>query len=106
MSHSQYRMVAYKTGITTGTQVTSSSAAANVAIPVDASNGNPKRIILQCASGNVHVKLLTSTSSTAATAGDLMVGTVPIVLDASGAAFVSYIQETAGSKLQISPVEQ
>lgn len=99
----QYIPVVYKAGVTTGTTVTSSSASAQVAIPADATGNNPKRIMLT-ATGNVHVKLGT-TSAVSAAAGDLMIGTLPICLDSSGASNIAYLQETAGAKLTIAPVE-
>lgn len=106
MDRKQYIPVVYRAGITTGTTVTSSSASANVAIPTDATGNNPKRLyLIASATPGVHIKLCTS-SGTSATAGDLLINATPLVLDAVGAEFVAYIQEGAAAKLNIAPVEQ
>lgn len=101
----QYVPVVYKAGITSGTTVTSSSVSANVAMPVDATGANPKRIQVVCdKTPGVHIKLVTTGAATA-TASDLMINQTNVFLDSSGAAFIAYIQETAGAKLNITPVE-
>lgn len=93
----------YKSGITTGTTVTSAAGSANVAIPNDA-GGSTARHVMLVSTGTVHVKFGIDATVTA-TANDFMVGTAPVFLDTRGAAYIAYIQEAASSKLNIAPVE-
>ncbi len=99
----QYVPVVYKAGVTVGTTVATSSVSANVAIPVDATGNNPRRIMLSSTAA-AHVRLC-STSATTATTGDLMIGVHPLCIDSSGAAYVAYIQDSATGNLNIAPVE-
>jgi hypothetical protein len=97
-------LVAYNTGLTTGTTVTSGASTANTALPTNSDGQNPNFVMLSCVSGNVHVKL--GGSGVTATANDLMIGITPVVLFTKGCGgYIAYIQETAGSKLNIAPVE-
>lgn len=97
----------YQVGGATGTTVTSGAASANVAIPND-SNGTTARAVMLTAGGvanpALHVKLGT-TNAVAATANDLMVGPLPIVVVTRGYGWIAYLQETAATKLQIAPIE-
>jgi uncharacterized alpha/beta hydrolase family protein len=95
--------VGYSAGQFTGTTVTSAATTANTAIPNDSTGTTAKWVILT-GTGNVHVKL-GPTNTVTATANDLMVGTVPIVINTRGNSFIAYIQETAAAKLNIAPVE-
>lgn len=83
--------------------VTSGSSSANTALPT-AGDGNTARYVLLTGTGDVHVKLGYD-NTVSATANDIMVGTTPIVLNCRGYAYLAYIQESSGAKLNIAPVE-
>lgn len=93
-----------KAGITTGTTLTSSSASSNAAIPNDAT-GNTARHVIITATGSVHIKFGTD-NTVAATANDLMaVADEMLFFDVRGLSYVACLEETAGAKVTIAPVE-
>lgn len=92
-----------KAGFTTGATLTSSSASSSTAIPTDSSGLTARHVIIT-ATGNVHVKF--GPSGVTATANDLMaIADEAMLFDVRGASHVACLEETAGAKVTIAPVE-
>jgi hypothetical protein len=87
----------------TGTTVTSGAASASVAIP-NAADGNRARFVRIQAAGLVHVK--PGGSAVACTADDMMVSaSESVILSVKPFTHIAYLEESAGAKLTITPVE-
>ena len=87
----------------TGTTVTSGAASASVAIP-NAADGNRARFVRIQATGLAHVK--PGGSGVACTADDMMVSAgESVILSVKPFTHIAYLEESAGAKLTITPVE-
>lgn len=88
----------------TGVQVTSGAASANVAVPND-SSGSKARFVRIMAKANVYVRPVAAGSGTA-TVNDMLVSpNEALILNVAGLGFIAYIQETAATIVNISPLE-
>ena len=95
--------------LATGTTVTSGALSARVAIPKNSGNRVPRVIrVMAVGTGNAYVKIGDSTVT--ATNNDIYINSntpeylvVPYAYD--GTPYVAYIEETASSKINITPFE-
>ena len=93
---------AYSPGAT-GTTVVSGAASASTAVPNDTSGGRAKQVRLMV-TGNLYVKF-TSGAGTA-TANDMLLSpNFDVLVNCRQYDTISYIQETAAAKLNITPLE-
>lgn len=89
----------------TGTTVTSGATSANVAAPT-AQNSLKARYIRLVSNTLCYVKF-GLTNTVVATANDIMITNHPQIFDATGIAYIAYLQDavTTAGKLNIIPVE-
>lgn len=89
-----------------GSTVTTAGSSSAVAIPVDASGATARAVLLSCPpGGSAHVRA--GQSTVVATSNDLLVGDWgPTVFAVGGCSHIAYIEEVAGSKLNIAPIER
>jgi hypothetical protein len=86
-----------------GIQVTTSAASGTAAIPNDASGGRARRVRLQ-ALASCYVR--PGFAGTVCTTGDLLLTPyAAVLLDVAQFTHVAHLQETAGAKISITPVE-
>jgi len=87
----------------TGVQVTAGASSATVAIPNDA-QGNRARVVRLQSTGNAYVR--PGFSGTTCTVNDALLGAnQALVLNVKPFTHIAYLQETAGAKISIVPVE-
>lgn len=87
----------------TGTQVTSSGTSAVVAIP-NAADGNKARFVRILTSGLAYVR--PGFSGTTCTVNDILCNSnFDLVLNVRGFTHIAYLQESAGAKINITPIE-
>ena len=84
--------------------VTSGASTARVAIPTTA-DGNTARFVRVVSNGSAYVMPGNSSVTVAAGAGVMVNGTGDFVLYVRGNTHIAYIQEAAGSKINITPLE-
>lgn len=88
----------------TGATVVSSGTAQTVALPNDNGGVNKARFIRMQATGFVYIRV--GNSAVTVTTNDTMISANEAVwLNVSGCTTLAYLQETAGAKLSIAPVE-
>ena len=93
---------AYQPG-PTGMTVVAGATAASTPIP-NASDGNRARVVRLMVTGNLYVKF--SKGGTAATVNDMLLSpNFDVLIDCKQFDTISYIQETASAKLNITPLE-
>jgi hypothetical protein len=90
--------------IGTPVTVTSSASSQTVAVPND-STGNPARYCRIVSNGSAYVMPVQTGGTIAAGSGIMVNGTGDFVLYTRGFAKIAYIQEAAGSKVNITPLE-
>lgn len=93
---------AYLVGAT-GATVTSSGTSASVAIPNNAAGVRARVVRLQC-TGNVYVKF-TSGAGTCTNQDMLLSPNYDVMVHCKNFDTISYLQETASAKLNITPME-
>jgi hypothetical protein len=87
----------------TGTQVTSGAASAVAAIP-NAADGNRARFVRIQAKANAYIR--PGTSGTTATANDMLItGNEQVFLNVQSFTHIAYLQETAATIINITPLE-
>ena len=88
----------------TGVTVVSGAATTSVALPTDNSGVNKARFIRLQATGFVYIRV--GNSAVTVTTNDTMISANEAVwLNVTGCTNLAYLQETAGAKLSIAPVE-
>lgn len=86
-----------------GVTVTSSGTSANVAIPNNSANVRARYVRLQV-TGNLYVRL--GASGVAATTNSMLLSpNFDVILCAQGFTHIAYLQESAGAKLNVTPLE-
>jgi hypothetical protein len=86
-----------------GTTVTAGASSASVAIP-NAADGNRARFVRLQATGFAHVK--PGGSGVACTANDLLLsGGEAVILSVKPFTHIAYLEQAAGAKINITPVE-
>lgn len=86
-----------------GTTVTSGAAASAAAAIPNTASGTRAKAVRVTASTLGYIKF--GTSAVAATANDILVSTTPSLFYVGGQTHFSVIQETAGAKINIVPVD-
>lgn len=87
----------------TGAQVTTAAISATVAIPVNAAGRAPKHVRLQ-STGNCYVRA--GTGATTCTVNDILLSpNNHLILNVMGFTHIAHLQELAGAKLNITPLE-
>jgi hypothetical protein len=99
----QFEAITYLGG---GTQVVAGPASANVAIPTTASGKTARFVGVQTVGATFAYVKFGPTNAVAATAGDFPISSNELrIFDVSGQSFMAYIQETAGAKVNLCPIE-
>ena len=89
-----------------GVQVTAGAASATVAIPKTASGKTARYVAVQTVGGTYAYVKFGPTSAVTASAGDFPVGSARAqIFDVAGQSFMAYLQESAGAKITLAPVE-
>jgi hypothetical protein len=87
----------------TGVQVTSGAASATVAIP-NAADGNRARFVRVQAKATAYIR--PGTSGTTCTVNDILItGNEQVILNVQSFTHIAYLQETAATIINISPLE-
>ena len=99
----QFEAITYVGG---GTQVVAGGSSANVAIPTTASGKTARFVAVQTVGTTYAYVKFGPTNAVTATASDFPVSSNELrIFDVMGQSYVAYIQETAGAKINICPVE-
>ena len=89
-------------GTTVTTAATSSAA---IALPLLPNGEVPRFIRVVTTSGNAYIKLGTSSGVGSATSADILVNTIPTLINVAGNTHFAHIQETAPTTINIIDIE-
>ncbi len=99
----QFEAITYSGG---GTQVTSGASSANVAIPTTASGKTARFVAVQTVGATFAYVKFGPTNTVAASANDFPISSNELrIFDVAGQSFMAYVQETAGAKINLCPIE-
>jgi hypothetical protein len=89
-----------------GTQVVAGASSTNVAIPTTANGKTARFVAVQTVGATFAYVKFGPTNAVAASANDFPVGSSePRIFDVGGQSFMAYVQETAGAKINLCPIE-
>jgi hypothetical protein len=99
----QFEAITYSGG---GTQVTAGAASAAVALPVTDSGKTARFVAVQTVGTTYAYVKFGPTNSVTASANDFPVSSNELrIFDVSGQSFMAYVQESAGAKINLCPIE-
>ena len=99
----QFEAITYIGG---GTQVVAGVASANVAIPTTASGKTARFVAVQSVGATFGYVKFGPTNTVTASANDFPISSNELrIFDVTGQSFMAYIQETAGAKINLCPIE-
>jgi hypothetical protein len=99
----QFEAITYLGG---GTQVVAGASSANVAIPTTASGKTARFVAVQTVGTTYAYVKFGPTNTVAASASDFPVSSNELrIFDVSGQSFMAYVQESAGAKINLCPIE-
>jgi hypothetical protein len=99
----QFEAITYLGG---GTQVVAGASSANVAIPTTASGKTARFVAVQTVGTTYAYVKFGPTNSVTASANDFPVSSNELrIFDVAGQSFMAYVQESAGAKINLCPIE-
>ncbi len=99
----QFEAITYIGG---GTQVVAGASTANVAIPTTASGKTARFVAVQTVGATFAYVKFGPTNTVTAGAGDFPISSNELrIFDVTGQSYMAFIQETAGAKINLCPIE-